>query len=155
MRFPYFAWCAVGASLMLGCGPQTKPNPAPATKVAPEEKPHAHGAGPHGGTIGDLGGGKYHFEFTVDHDKKLATIYILGGDEKTSSPIKAERLQLHIDSPATDIELAAKPPEGEPAGSTSRFEGTHDVLGKVQEFAGEVNVVVDGTPYSGKFAERP
>jgi hypothetical protein len=33
---------------------------------------HEHGAGPHGGTLADWGGGKYHVEFTVDHDAKEA-----------------------------------------------------------------------------------
>ena len=52
--------------------------------------PHAgHGAGPHDGTVADWGGGKFHVEFTVDHGKKEGTVYILGADEKTPTPIDA------------------------------------------------------------------
>ena len=34
----------------------------------------------------------YHVEFTVNHDKKEATVYILGANAKTPSPIKAEKI---------------------------------------------------------------
>ena len=37
---------------------------------------HAHAPGPHGGTIVDWGGGKFHVELTVDHDRKEATAYM-------------------------------------------------------------------------------
>jgi hypothetical protein len=83
----------------VGCEPS-----APATKTASsassdhghdhKEGDHAHsghGAGPHDGTMADWGGGKYHVEFTVDHDKKEATVYLVGSDEKSASPIKATR----------------------------------------------------------------
>jgi len=122
---------------------------------APAAKGHSHGAGPHGGAIADWGGGKYHVEFKVDHGKKEATIFILGGDEKTPAPIKADKIQLSINEPATQVDLAAKPQEGDPAGSASRFIGTHDTLGKVQEFAGTITGLIDGTPYTGDFAETP
>src|SRR5687767_4521001 len=51
------------------------------------KKDHEHGAGPHGGAIGEFGG-KYHFEFTVNHKTQEATVYILGGDAQTAAPIK-------------------------------------------------------------------
>ena len=34
---------------------------------------HAHGAGPHNGTLADWGGGKFQVEFTVDHDAANAS----------------------------------------------------------------------------------
>ena len=89
---------------VVGCG--QGPAPAPALTPAPatsgtsgtpaEPGVHSHGAGPHGGAVADWGGGAYHVEFTVDHDKKEATVYILGGDEKTPAPIKAERIHLAL-----------------------------------------------------------
>ena len=115
----------------------------------------AHGAGPHGGTIADWGGGKYHVEFTVDHGKQEATVYILGGDEKTPSPIKASEIQLNIKDPKMDVKLKAAPQDDDPTGSASRFVGTHNSLGVVQEYAGTISGVVDGTPYSGDFKEEP
>ena len=114
---------------------------------------HAHGAGPHDGTIADWGGGKYHVEFTVDHDKQEGTVYILGGDEKTPTPIKAEEIQLIIKDPAMEVALKAAPQEGDPEGTASRYVGNHEKLGVVQEYAGTITGVIDETPYSGDFAE--
>ncbi len=114
-----------------------------------------HGAGPHDGTLADWGGGKYHVEFTVDHDKQEATIFVLGDDEKTPSPIKAEEIQLSISDPAMQVTLKAAPQEGDPEGSASRFVGNHESLGVVQEYAGTITGVIEDTPYSGDFKEEP
>ena len=113
---------------------------------------HTHGTGPHGGTIFDLG--KYHAEFTVDHAKKEVTLYILGDDEKTAVPVKAENLELTIDDPDMTITLKAMPLDGETGGKSSRYVGTDDLLAKEQEFEGEVIGKLDGKPSSGKFAEE-
>ena len=115
---------------------------------------HGHGAGPHEGTLADWGGGKYHVEFTVDHDKKEATVYILGGDEKTPAPIKTDKVLLSIKQPVFEVQLAAKPLDGETDGKASRFVGTHDSLGVVQEFAGTISSEIEGTPFAGDFAEE-
>ena len=141
----------------LGCSnnqaPAPAPSPSPGTPKASGE--HAHGSGPHGGTVTDWGGGAYHLEFTVDHPKKQATVYVLGSDEKSPAPIKASKIRLVINDPATDIELDAQPLEGEPPGTSSRFVGVHDNIGIVQEFAGTLSGEVDGKPYSGDFKELP
>lgn len=115
---------------------------------------HAHGPGPHGGTIADWGGGKYHVEFTVDHEKQEATAYILGTDEKTPVPIDAEEISLTIKDPSFTTTLAAKPLGSELMGGASRFVGTHESLGVVQEYEGSVSGVIDDTPYSGNFKEE-
>lgn len=118
---------------------------------------HGHGAGPHDGTLADWGGGKYHVEFTVDHDKKEAVIYVLGSDEKTPSPVKTGdgKLLLTIREPAFQVELAARPLAGEAEGTSSCYGGTHESLGIVREFAGTISGEVDGTPFAGEFAEQP
>ena len=46
------------------------------------------------------------------------------------------------------------PMDGEPKGRSSRYVGTHDNLGKVQEFEGTLTGLVDGKPYSGDFKEE-
>jgi len=114
---------------------------------------HAHGTGPHDGVIADWGGGKYHVEFTVDHDKTQATVYVLGNDEKTATPIDAEEINLSIVDPEMLVTLKASPQETDPAGKSSRYIGTHEKLGVVQEYEGTMTGVVDGTPYSGDFKE--
>lgn len=116
---------------------------------------HDHGTGPHDGTMADWGGGKYHVEFVVDHDQKEATVYILGADEKTPSPIQAEEIQLSIREPAAQVTLKAAPLDTDPAGSASRFIGSDESLGVVREYSGTITGVIDGTPYSGDFSEQP
>jgi hypothetical protein len=117
-------------------------------------KGHSHGAGPHGGIIADWGGGKFHVEFTVDHEKQQATAYILGRDEKTPISIDATSIELSIKDPQMLVTLEPSPQEGDTEGKSSRFVGTDEKLGVVKEYAGTLTGVVDGTPYSGDFAEE-
>ena len=147
-------------TLALGCTEADKPAPTSAASTTPAKDDHghkhaAHGAGPHEGAVADWGGGKFHVEFTVDHDKREATVYILGDDEKTATPIKAGTILLNINDPKFQVELAAAPLEGEAEGTASRFVGKHESLGKVQEFAGSISGEVEGTPYVGDFKEEP
>lgn len=147
---------ALSLLVALGCSSAStpaKPDAAPKPEASSKEEGHSHGEGPHGGTVADWGGGKYHVEFTVDHDKKEATVYILGGDGKTPAPIKAEKISLVIADPPIETDLVAQPLEGEADGASSRFVGQHENLGKVQEYEGTITGEVDGTPYSGDFKE--
>jgi hypothetical protein len=141
--------------MIAGCS--SPPPPTADTKAkggAPAE--HAeHAPGPHEGLVIDWGGGKYHAEFTVDHEKKEATVYILGSDEKTPAPVKAASITLSINEPAFEVELKAQPLEGEGGGTSSRFVGTHDNLGIVREFEGTIIGEIEGTPYAGDFKEGP
>jgi hypothetical protein len=114
---------------------------------------HGHGAGPHDGTIADWGGGKYHVEFTVDHNKTQATVYVLSSDEKTPTPIDADSIELSITDPQMSVTLQATPQDSDPAGKSSRYIGTHEKLGVVQEYAGTMTGVIEGTPYAGDFSE--
>jgi hypothetical protein len=165
MRQIFLLTAAFGLGLALfGCSPTPAPAPAPTPAPGPgaaakeghdHEHAHSHGAGPHGGAITDWGGGAYHVEFTVDHDQKEATVYILGGDEKTPVPIKAQSIHLTITDPPTEMDLAAQPLEGEPEGTSSRFVGMHDTIGVVREFAGTISGEIEGTPYTGDFKEEP
>lgn len=168
------AACAVltGAALGLpGCSqpaaPPASTAPSPAVKAGHDDHEHdhdhdhaaaghAHGAGPHGGTLADWGGGKYHVEFTVDHDAKEAVVHVLGADEKTPAPVKADegKLLLTIQEPSFQVELVARPLAGEAEGSASRYAGTHDALARVRNFAGTISGAVDGTPYAGDFQEE-
>ena len=118
------------------------------------EHAHGHGAGPHDGTLADWGGGKYHVEFTVDHDKQQATVYVLGSDEKSPSPIKTEKILLSIGDPELQADLLPVPLEGETDGLSSRFVGKHEKLGIVQEYAGTMTAEIEGTPYTGEFKEE-
>lgn len=154
-------------SFIVGCGSKTAEKPAtsmtatPATSESDHGHPHphdgghgGHGAGPHDGTLADWGGGKYHVEFTVDHENKEATVYVLGSDEKTPEPINAEKLLLTIKKPELQTDLLPVPLDGESASKCSRFVGTHDGLATVMEYEGIISAEVDGTPYAGNFKEE-
>lgn len=125
-----------------------------AVKMDHSQAGHGHGAGPHDGTIADWGGGEYHVEFTVEHDKQEATVHVLGSDEKTPAPIDAEEIQISITEPMMQISLKPAPQENDPAGTASRFIGNHEKLAVVQEYAGTISGVVDETPYTGDFKEE-
>lgn len=154
-RFWLFAVLALVFVQTTGCGPSAPPASKTSEKSAASHDDHHHGDAPHGGTLLDWGGGAYHVEFTVDHDKKETVVYIIGSDAKSPAPIKADKIQLSISDPAFQIELEAKPLEGEADGKSSRFVGQHESLGKVQEFAGTISGEVEGTPYTGDFKELP
>ena len=159
----------VATTSFLGCNrtPDPVANPSSASVQAEDhshdhgEGPHdhsvaghSHGAGPHGGTIADWGGGKYHVEFTVDHDQRQTTVFILGSDEKTAAPINAQTIELSIKDPEMQIVLQASPQTGDQEGTASRFVGTDEKLGIVQEYSGTLTGVIDDVPYSGDFAEE-
>ena len=162
--FVSFASLAVTTALtcVVGCDDAEKPAASSSPPVIQQpagkedaQKHAAHGAGPHGGAVADWGGGKYHVEFTVNHDTQEATVYVLGDDEKTAAPIKADKVLLSIVDPKFEVELAPMPLEGEADGLASRFVGKHESLGKVQEFDGTISGEIDGTPYTGDFKEEP
>ena len=164
-----FAFLLFVPALFLNSGCQSSKETEPSSHTEAEhdhghgEGQHDHGAeghgghaaGPHDGTVADWGGGKYHVEFTVNHDQQQATVYILGSDEKTPVPIDAESIELSIKDPVMQVTLDAAPQESDPEGKASRFVGTDEKLGVVQEYAGTMSGVVDGTPYSGDFKEEP
>ncbi|MEM8911918.1 MAG: hypothetical protein AAGC97_09140 [Planctomycetota bacterium] len=112
---------------------------------------HAHGVGPHGGTIVDWGGGTYHVELTTDQGQQEAVVYILGGDEKTPVPIDADSVQVAIQSPPIHLVLNRDPLPDDPAGKSSRYTGTDPSLSDVADHAGTITGVVEGTPYSGDY----
>lgn len=146
-----------------GCtNPKDKPakddaKNAKGDKKSPKVEHEAHGEGPHGGTVADWGGGKYHVEFTVSHPEQEATVYILGSDEKTPTPISAKdnQLLLTIKTPSFQVILKAAPQKGDPEGKASAFKGKHEKLGKEQEFEGTISGEIAGTPFVGDFKEDP
>ncbi len=154
----------VVAGISAGCQDQASPPVGTASGTEADhghehaegeaEHGHSQGAGPHGGTLADWGGGKYHVEFTVDHDKQEATIYVLGDDEKTATPVQATNVALTINEPEMQVELLPVPLDGEAGGLSSRFVGKHEKLGTVQEFEGTISAEINSTPFTGDFKEE-
>jgi hypothetical protein len=143
----------VAAFALTGCTGQKPAAPVAKGPEKQDDDDHEHGPGPHGGVIIELD--NYHGEFTVDHGKKEATVYILDGSAKKAKPVAATRLQLTIKSPWLQVDMKPSPQEGDPKGKSSRFVATHDNFGKEQEFEGSVGIEIEGKPYSGDFKEKP
>jgi hypothetical protein len=122
-----------------------------------KEDDHAHGKGPNGGVVFDLG--KYHAEFTVDHDKKECTVLVLGSDEKTPKAVAAKEFTLTTKEAKTKEGKAVPPmtitlkPTDEKDGKASKFVGTDPGLGNVADFEGTVLGEIGGKPSQGKFKE--
>jgi hypothetical protein len=140
--------------LASGCSDSGRTSPRKETHAAKETQKHEHAhEGPHHGAIAEWGDAAYHAEFTVNHEKKEARVYLLGADSKTPAPIKASRVVLSIKEPVFQVELKPEPQSGDPAGTASCFVGQHEKLGVVQEFAGTISGEVNGKPYAGDFME--
>lgn len=144
----------VGLLMSVG-GCYTSVKPATKSAVAPG---HDHpDEGPHHGALAEWGQEDYHAEFTVDHQTKQATVYLLGPDAKKPAPIKERDITIIIKNvtPPVTINLKATPEKDDPPGTASRFVGKHDILGKEMEFAGEINGMVEGKAFIGDFKEKP
>ncbi|MFO0877465.1 MAG: hypothetical protein U0840_08830 [Gemmataceae bacterium] len=122
-----------------------------------EDSEHAHGKGPNGGVVFDLG--RFHAEFTVDHDKKQCAILILGSDEKSAKAVAAKELTVTTKETSTKEGKKVAPltikltPQDEKDGKASKFVGTDPGLGNVADFAGTVLGEINGKPSQGAFKE--
>ncbi|WP_437187253.1 hypothetical protein SH668x_000642 [Planctomicrobium sp. SH668] len=115
------------------------------TNTDPHDHHYAHG--PNGGDIVELG--DVHGEVVIA-DGRILTLYILGADAKTASPV-AEAIAkfiANIGGETKEIELVAVPLEGETEGKTSRFAASGDVLPAeiidVHDLKGDVIFVIGG-----------
>jgi hypothetical protein len=146
-----------------GCDKKTEPS-KPADKGGDKKgdgtgsSGHAHGKGPNGGAIFDLG--KYHAEFTVNHDKKECTILILGDDEKTPVAVAATELTVSTKEAKTKdgkvvapMTVTLKPVDARD-GKATKFVGTDPGIGNVADFEGAVTGEIDGKPSKGEFKEE-
>lgn len=126
---------ALCLGLLIGCGPtaEYKTNEQLKTERGDDHDDHGHGAaGPHGGSLVELGEEEYHAEVVVDEKTHSLVVYLLGKDAKTASPIAATEVTVGLggDKSAT---LKAAPLEGEGEGKASKFEladekVVHDLL---------------------------
>lgn len=144
-----------------GCGDKAAPtgggDKGGDKKGSKKEDDHAHGKGPNGGVVFDLG--KYHAEFTVDHDKKECAILVLGADEKTPKAVAAKEFTLTTketktkDGKVVPLMTIKMTPRDEKDGKATRFVGSDPGLGNVADFEGSVVGEIDGRPSQGEFKE--
>jgi hypothetical protein len=146
----------LGLGLVVAAGCDTRKDPAPKGGDKKEEEiDHSqHDPGPHGGTIFDIAGGKYHGEFKVDHAKKEATLWLFATDMKTPAPVKADKVRLVVSNTNPKIEIDLLPADKSADGKTFTFTGKHDGFTTEQKYKGTVSFKVGDTPYSGDFEEE-
>lgn len=139
-------------ALVVGCtGPSTPPKGG-TTAAAAEDHEH----GPHDGVIVEWGDEEYHVEFTPDHDKQEAKVYIYGPDHKNfkPAPIKADKVRLTIKDPKIEVELKPEKQAGDPEGTASVFVGKHEKLAVKKEYEGTISAEFGGKQYNGDFKEE-
>jgi hypothetical protein len=147
------------ALVVTGCTQSnTPPKDKGAAKGGGKKDDHVpHGKGPNGGVVFDLG--KYHAEFSVDHDKKECMILVLGDDEKTVTKVACKEMTVITLESKTKEGKVVPPmtikmlPKDEADGKASKFVGTDPVLGNVADFEGSVVSEIAGKPSTGKFRE--
>lgn len=144
----------LGAVGLIGCNRQSG-SPAPDNK---DKKHAAHGKGPNGGVVFDLGA--LHAEFTVDHDKKQCMVLILGEDEKTPTPVDTKEFIVKTKEAKTKEGKVVPPltikllPVEEKDGKATKFVGTDPGLGNIADFEGTVVGEIDRKGAQGNFKEE-
>ena len=149
----------ISALLVAGCKQENAGTKAPVNTISKSEA-HAHGIGPNGGIVFELG--KYHAEFTVDHDKKECTVVVLSSDEKNPQPIKVAAMELMLttnETKTTDGKVIPRLtikllPKNDAGSKGSIFVGSDAGLGSPANFAGIVIGEIDGKPSQGEFKEE-
>jgi hypothetical protein len=147
--------------IVSGCSKSSEKKPAATdskgSTSAPPAAEHAHGAGPNGGVVFELGSN--HAEFTVDHGKQQCAIVLLGSDEKTPTAIAATEFVLNTKETKTadgktvpPMTITMKPVDAKD-GKAMKFIGTDPGLGNVADFAGTVSGEIDSKPAMGEFKE--
>jgi hypothetical protein len=127
-----------------------------ASKPGGHAHDHSHDEGPHDGVVAGWGDEEFHAEFTVDHDTKTATVYILDEHAKNApkvEPAKITKVTLAITnvSPPLTLEMKFDPAKTDSKGIA--FSATHDQFGKKMNFEGNISGKLNGKDYSGDFKE--
>jgi hypothetical protein len=116
-------------------------------------QPHEHESeGPHGGAIVELGDEEYHAEVVIDPKTYTLSVYLLGKDAKTATPIAAEEVTV-VTEDDSKLKLKAVPQDGESGGKASKFElaeeATVGPIAKAGFLHGALKLEIDGKPYGG------
>ena len=113
---------------------------------------HGHEAGPHGGSIVELGDEEYHAEVVVDGKSHAMTVYVLGKDAKTATPVAAAEVTVVVGE--KQLVLKAVPQDGESAGKSSKFElvdaDSVDAIAKDGFLHANLRAEIDGKQYHGE-----
>ncbi len=151
----------IAALAATGCGDKKPDTPKAEDKKGggKKEDDHAHGKGPNGGVVFDMG--KYHAEFTVDHPAKECTVLFVTGDEKDAKPLPVAATEFTLTTKETKTKegkvvppmTIKMVPKDAKDGKAAKFVGTDPGIGNVADFEGTVLGEIDGKPSKGEFKE--
>jgi hypothetical protein len=157
------AFAVTGCSQQNDTAPTAKNNGAKEDRGNTGTAAHAHGTGPNGGVVFDLG--KYHAEFTVDHPANECTVLFITGDGPDAQPLPVAAEEFTLSIKETQVKEGAdkgkvvapmtitlKPVDAKD-GKAATFVGTDPGIGNVADFEGTVLGEIDGTPSQGEFKE--
>jgi len=119
---------------------------------------HDHGhptAGPHGGSLVELGDEEYHAEFLLKDKTHEVVVHILDSSAKKVVPIREPELLLNLKSAGKpkQYKLAATPEKTDPKGSSSRFVLKDEKLVHIlheKNAAPQMRVKINDRSYNGK-----
>lgn len=156
LRFTFLALVSGGLIVTgIGCGGggSDYKKTSELKKAPAVEHDHDHGAaGPHGGSLVELGDEEYHAEVVLDHDAHALRVYMLGKDAKTATPVAASELTLTPEG-KTALTLKATPQKDDGEGKSSLFELIDNEVVHGFMDAGmihaQLSVKIGDTPYSG------
>jgi hypothetical protein len=111
----------------LGCdSPKDAGKKKSQTKESESHTEHA----PHKGKLFADEGDRHHAELLLDKAGKKATVYLLDSKVKEPVCVAEKSINLNVaETPPVQIELKADAQTSDPAGTASRFSGTHDRFG--------------------------
>lgn len=168
IRFLMTIFTAILTLGFLGCGGTSTDRSAssgttetaapPATVEAGHEHAHAS-AGPHGGSLIELGEEEYHAELVHNEQAGTVTVYVLDSAAKASVAIDAADaiINLKHDGRGEQFKLAAAPDQGDPAGKSSRFISSDAELAADldhEDAAPQLVMTINGKQYRGAVAHE-
>ena len=127
-----FGVALLGTVLLLGCGggqPVDDHDHVDEPTTGTDDPPSFEGLtsepvkGLHGGQLIELGEHEYHGELVHDDETGAVTIWLLDADLAALVPIPDEKIVMNVrhDGDGRQFDLAAKPEESDPDGTSSRF----------------------------------
>jgi hypothetical protein len=125
----------------------------PATVDAGHEHAHAS-AGPHGGSLIELGNEEYHAELVHDEAAGTVTIYVLDAAAKAAVPIDAVEVTINLkhEGRGEQFKLTASADQSDPQGKSSRFMSSDSELAADldrEDAEAQLALTINGKPYRG------
>ncbi len=144
---------AVALSSVLAASGCSKEAPKPKAEEKHADAAHPE-AGPHGGSLIELGKEEFHAELVHDEKAGEVTFYILDGAAKIAVPIDATEVLVNLkhDGKGEQFKVAAKPTASDPAGKSSCFFSADKELAGDLDHAGadpQLVITINGKQFRG------